>query len=51
LHRQQWLGTVEGLNLRFFIDAEHRRVRGRVQIEPDDVPRLLDEQGIGRQLK
>ncbi len=51
LHRQQRLGAIEGLNLGFLIDAEHRRVRGRIQVEPDDVPHLLDQQRIVRQLK
>ena len=33
LHREQWLGAIERLNLRFLIDAEHRRMRGRIQVE------------------
>src|SRR5215470_3356586 len=46
-HGQHGLGTVQGLNLAFFIDTEHQRVIGRVQVQADDVAYLLDEQGIG----
>ena len=45
LHRQQRLRAVERLNLRLLIDAEDRRVRGRIQIQPDDVPHFLDSSG------
>ena len=43
LHRQQRLRAIERLNLRLLIDAEDRRMRGRIQIQPDDVPDLLDQ--------
>ena len=42
LHRQQRLRAVERLNLRLLIDAEHRGMRRRIQIQPDDVADLLD---------
>ena len=51
LHRQQRLRSVERLNLRLLVDAEDRRVRGRIQIQPDDVPHFFDQQRIIRQLE
>ena len=51
LHREQRLRAIERLNLRFLVDAEHRRVRGRIQIERHDVSHLVDEERIGRQLE
>ena len=46
LHRQQRLCAIERLNLRLLIDAEDRRMRGRMQIQPDDVPDLFDQERI-----
>jgi hypothetical protein len=37
LHRQQRLRAVEGLDLRFLVDAEHGRMRGGIQIQADDI--------------
>jgi hypothetical protein len=34
---QQRLGTVQRLDAGLFIDAEHQRMLGRVQVEADDV--------------
>ena len=51
LHRQQRLRAVERLDLRLLIDAEHRRMRRRIQIQADDIADFLDEQRIGRQLE
>jgi len=31
-HGQQRLGPIQGLNLRLFVDAEHHRLVGRVQV-------------------
>src|SRR5207249_1090659 len=39
--RQHGVFAIQGLNVRLFIDAEHRSVRWRVQIQPDNVSRLL----------
>ena len=39
--RQDRVLAIQGLNVRLLIDAEHRRVRRRVQIQPNDVGRLL----------
>ena len=49
LHRQQRLREVEGLNLRFLVHAQHQGMVGRIEIEPDDVAHLLDEQRVRRQ--
>ena len=43
--------ALERLDLALLIDAQHQRMVGRVEIEPDDVPHFLDEEGIGRQLE
>ena len=51
LDRQAWLGAVERLYLALFIDAEHHRVRRRVDIQPDDVTQLGDEFGVARQFE
>src|SRR5215469_16186794 len=45
-HRQHRLAAVESLDLGLFINAEHHRPFGRVEIEPYDVAQLLDEQGV-----
>jgi hypothetical protein len=37
------LGAVESLDLRLLLDAGYEGALGRVQIEADDVPDLLDE--------
>jgi len=50
-HRQERLRSIECLDLRLLVDGEHERLLRRVQIEPDPVPHLLDEQGIGRELE
>ena len=44
--REQGLGAVEGLDLALLIDAQDDRVVGWIEIEPDDVAHLLDEEGI-----
>ena len=45
-HREHRLGAVERLDLGLLIDAEHHRPFRRVQVEPDHVADLLDEQRI-----
>jgi hypothetical protein len=45
LHRQVRLGAVERLDLALLVDAEHDGVRGRIDIEPDDVAQLGYELG------
>jgi hypothetical protein len=51
LQGQQRLGAIECLDLRFLVDAEHRRMRRRVQIQADDVADFLDEERVVRQLE
>ena len=51
LQGQTRLGAVERLDLRFFVDAEHHRVRRRVDIQPNDVTQLGDEFRVARQLE
>ena len=43
LHRQAWLCAIERLNLAFLVDAEHNRLVGRVEVEPDDVDHFFSE--------
>jgi hypothetical protein len=49
--RQEGLRALEGLDLALLIDTEDHGVIGRMQIQPDDVPHLLDEEGIRRELE
>ena len=37
LHRQAGLGSVQGLDLAFFINREHHRMRWRVDVKPDHI--------------
>ena len=39
-HRQQRLGAIQSLDLRFLIHAEHGSVLGRIELEADDVAHL-----------
>ena len=50
-HRQHRRGPIECLDLGLLVDAQHDRGVGRVEVEPDDVADLVDEQRIGRQLE
>src|SRR6202047_4109947 len=43
LHRQTGLGAVERLDLTLLINREDDGVGGRIDIETDDVPELLDK--------
>ncbi len=49
-HRQDRRGAVERLDLGLLVHAEHDGALGRVEIEPDDVADLLDEQRVPREL-
>ena len=51
LHRQPRLGPVERLDLALFVDREDDRMSGRIDVEADDVPQLLGEPRIVRQLE
>jgi hypothetical protein len=47
-HRQQWLDSIESLHLGLLVDAEHHCLLRVVQVEADEVPDLLDKEGICR---
>ncbi len=49
--RQQRLGPIEGLDLRFFVNAEHNCLIGRVELDLHDVSYLLDKEGIVGELE
>ena len=44
--RQTRLRTLQGLNLAFLIAAEHQSLVWRVEIQPDNIPKLLFEMWI-----
>jgi hypothetical protein len=46
LDGKQRLGAVQGLDLGFLVQAEHDRLAGWVQIQPDDVGDLVGEPRI-----
>lgn len=45
------LGSIQGLNLAFFVDTEDHGLFGRVEIQPDDIADLFDEERVGRDLE
>ncbi|PNP96828.1 hypothetical protein A8G00_22825 [Sphingobium sp. SA916] len=49
--RQNGLGAFQRLNLRFLVNTQVDRVVRRIEIEPDDVFNLVDEQRVGRELE
>lgn len=49
--RQSGLGSVECLNLAFLVERQHNGVRGRIDIEPDNIVQFVGELGIVRQLE
>ena len=51
LKRQPRLGAVKRLDLRLLIDAEHNRMRRRIDIEADDIPEFGHEFRVTRQLE
>ena len=48
---QERLGAVERLDLALLVDAQNQRAVRRIEIQPDDVPHLLDEHRIAGELK
>lgn len=46
-YRQRGLRAVDRLDLTFLIDAQNHGAFRRVQIEPNDVAHLVDEQRVG----
>src|SRR6266403_4648226 len=51
LQRQDRLRAIQRLNLGLLVHAQHDRAIRRIQIEPDDVPHLLDQERVRRQLE
>ena len=51
LERQAGLGAIEGLDLGFLIERENQSMRGRVQIESDDVVEFLGETRVVAELE
>ena len=45
-HRQERLGPIQGLDLALLVRAQHQRLVRGVEVQPYDVPHLLDEQRI-----
>jgi hypothetical protein len=50
-HGQHWLRAAECLNLRLFIDTEHQGMMGRIQIQANDVPHLVNQHRVAGELE
>ena len=44
-HGQHRLGTAERLNLRLLIHAQHQRMMGWIEIEPNNIPHFVISNG------
>ena len=51
IHRQDRLRALERLDLGLLVDREDDRVGRRCHVQPDDIPDLVDELRVGRQLE
>jgi hypothetical protein len=51
LDRQSWLGTIEGLNLAFLVDAQHQGFVWRVEIKADHIIELFDKTLVAAELE
>ena len=51
LHGQSRLRTIQGLNLALFINAQHHRMLGRVQVNPHNIQQLRHELRVSRELE
>src|SRR5664280_3677903 len=51
LHRQSRLGAIQGLNLAFFIDAQHQGFFRRIQVQSHDILQFLDELRVPAELE
>jgi hypothetical protein len=51
LQRQSGLRAVQRLNLALLIDRQDDGVRGRIDLEPDDIAQFVDETGIVGELE
>ena len=50
-HRKKGLRAIESLDLRLLVHAEHHGPLGRIQVEPDDVAYLFDEERVVGELE
>jgi hypothetical protein len=51
LHRQPWLGAIEGLDLALFVNAEDQGLVGRIEVEPDHILHLGGEVLVARKFE
>ncbi len=51
LQRQPRLSSIQGLNLRFLVDAQHQRLIGRIQVQAHNVTQFLDKPFVSAELK
>jgi hypothetical protein len=49
--RQHRLGALERLHLALRFDAQNQSLVGRIEVKPDGIAQLVDEEGVGRQLE
>ena len=50
-HRQHRLGALQRLDLALFVHAQHQRLVGRIEIEPDHVANLFHEKRVSGKLE
>jgi hypothetical protein len=50
-HREQGLHMVEGLNLGLLIHTQNKSIIGRAQVQPHDIPDLIDKEWIRGELE
>ena len=51
LHGQAGLGSIEGLDLRFFVDRKHDGMGGWIDVEADDIPQLAGKVDVVGELE
>ena len=51
LQREAWLRAIQGLDLTLLIKREDDRPLGRLQVQPDDIPKFFHEGRVGGQLE
>ena len=50
-HGQHGLGSIEGLNLTLLINTQNHRFIRRIQVQPDNIANLFNEEWIGREFE
>src|SRR6202158_5075382 len=50
-HRQQRLGALQRLDLTLLVNAQDQRLVRRIEVKPNDVTNLLDEERVSGELK